>query len=78
MAALRELVPWLRHLAHELLVSPRTHLPGHQGLVQEALMHLQFLVQAEGLSRSSEADAGGSVGCNAGRCKTRGWARRFR
>ena len=73
MATLLEETLSLGQLVHELLVASRTHLPGQQSLVQEALMCLQRLIQPEGLVRSDEGDAGGSVGCNAGRCQSGGW-----
>ena len=49
MALLAEVSLPLQQLTPELLVSSRTHLPGYQGLVEEALLLMQLLVEAEGL-----------------------------
>src|SRR5262245_31673224 len=72
IAALLEVVLSLRQLVHELR-TPGTHLPGHQGLLDDVLLHLQLLIQPEGLGRSAESGAGASVGLNDGRRRSGGW-----
>jgi hypothetical protein len=49
MALLPEVVVSLSQLVDDLLMTPWTHQPSNQVLIEIALLHLQLLAQSEGL-----------------------------